>query len=223
MLSALPRRIQARLIAATERVALGLRDALYEAGKPISHVYFPLSGVMSLVIEMNDKATIEVGTIGNEGMVGTPILLGVDRSPTRAFSQVPGEVLKMKADTFKAVLAAHPQFRDRMERYMQSLVNLISQSTACNHAHSIEQRMCRWLLMCHDRVGSDQLLLTQEFLSQMLGVRRPSVTVVAGLLQQARLIEYSRGKITVLNRRGLESGSCECYEVVRTEYERLMG
>src|SRR5262249_23637303 len=189
----------------------------------IEHVYFPLSGVMSLVVQMADNATVEVGTIGNEGMVGTPVLLGVDRSPTKAFCQVPGECLRMSIAEFKQEIEAEDGvFRRLLNRYAQALINQISQSVGCNHLHSVEERTCRWLLMTHDRVGKDEFLLTQEFLAQMLGVRRSSVTVAAGLLEKAGLITYKRGRIRVLDRERLEQASCECYRIVSREYERLL-
>ena len=223
LLQALPEAARSGIEAASERVSLGLKAILYEPNAPITHVYFPLSGVMSLVIEMQDGEVVEVATVGNEGFVGSPVFLGTDRSPTKAFAQVPGEVLKVAVEDFKRELQEQPALHELIRRYTQALMNQISQSTACNHLHSIQERMCRWLLMTHDRVGADQFSLTQEFLSQMLGVRRASVTVVAGILQQARLIEYQRGRIKVLNRAGLEEGACECYRVVRDEYDRLLG
>jgi CRP-like cAMP-binding protein len=205
-----------------ERLSLEIRHHLLKRDAEISHVYFPLSGVMSLVIRMSDGIAVEVATIGNEGLVGTPVFLGADSSPTEAFCQVPGEVLKVPVAAFKRALADE-KVDDLVRRYTQALVNQISQSTACNHLHSVQERMCRWLLMTHDRVNGTDLNLTQEFLSQMLGVRRPSVTVVAGILQQAKLIEYRRGRIKILDRDGLEEGACECYRIVRDEFERLFG
>lgn len=178
---------------------------------------------MSLVIEMQNGGTVEVGTVGNEGMVGTPVFLGAERSPTKAFCQVPGECSRMPTAAFKKELAeADGILRQLISRYAQAMINQISQSVACNHLHSVEERTCRWLLMTHDRVGSDDFLLTQEFLAQMLGVRRSSVTVAAGLLEKAGLITYKRGRITVLDRERLEQASCECYQVVRREYDRLL-
>jgi CRP-like cAMP-binding protein len=172
---------------------------------------------------MRDGLAVEVGTIGNEGMVGTPVLLGADLSPTRAFAQVPGEALRMRTVLFKEEMQNGGPLPDLVRRYTQAMVNQISQSVACNHLHSVGQRMCRWLLMTHDWVGADEFPLTHEFLAQMLGVRRPSVSVVAGILQKAGLIRYHRGRITVLDRKGLEAASCECYEVVRKESDRLLG
>ena len=222
LLSEFPGGVRDELARQSVKLALGLRAQLFKPGEKIAHVYFPFSGVMSLVIRMRDGGAVELATVGNEGFVGHPILLGADRSPTEAFCQVSGEVLKVPVEAFRQALRDE-KVDDTMLRYTQALVNQISQSTACNQLHSVQERMCRWLLLTHDRVGSDEMHLTQEFLAQMLGVRRPSVTVVAGMLQQAKLIEYRRGRITVLDREGLEEGACECYEVVRKEFERLFG
>ena len=223
LLAALPKKEGARLRPLLEQVSFGLKEVVYEADRPIAHVLFPLSGVFSLVIEMeNGGGAVEVGTIGNEGLVGTPVFLGTEKSPMRAFCQVPGEGLRMTADDFRreAVGRAGP-LQELVRLSTQALVTQISQTVACNHLHSIQERMCRWLLMTHDRVGVDEFLLTQEFLAQMLGVRRPSVSVVAGLLQNAKLIQYVRGRMTIRNREGLEKEACECYEVVRREFDRL--
>jgi CRP-like cAMP-binding protein len=172
---------------------------------------------------MSDGLAVEAGTVGNEGMVGLPLYLGAETSPHRAFSQVPGEALRMRAGDFTAELARQGPLHAVLKRYNQALINQMAYSVACNRLHSVEERMCRWLLMTQDRVGAEQFPLTQEFLAQMLGVRRPSVTVVAGILQKAGLIVYSRGLITIRDRAGLEAASCECYRVVRDELDRLLG
>lgn len=224
LITALPKADRDRLLATRlEHVKLSLKEMLYDADAPITHVFFPLSGVMSLVVLMEDDRAVEVGTIGNEGMVGTPLFLASERSPTRALAQVPGEALRMRAEFFQEEMARGDAFQHLVRRYTQGMINQISQTVACNHLHSIEERMCRWLLLTHDRVGADEFPLTQEFLAQMLGVRRPSVTVVAGIVQQAGLISYRRGRITIINRKGLEAASCECYEVVKREFDRLLG
>lgn len=220
LLASLPERDAQQITANAQRLSLSLKDVLLEPNEPITHVHFPLSGVMSLVLD-TQEGSVEVATIGNEGMVGTPLLLGSDRSPTRGFCQVPGDVLRVSAEDFKAALLRSSALHDLLHRYTQALINQISQSVACNHMHPIEQRMCRWLCMTHDRVGIDEFSLTQEFLSQMLGVRRPSVTVVAGMLQKAGLIAYNRGRISVIDREALEAGACECYRTVRDEFDRL--
>jgi CRP-like cAMP-binding protein len=223
LIARLPQDERERLSSALDVVALGVKHQVAEPGKPFTHVYFPLSGVISFVLELQDGAVVEVGTVGNEGMVGLPVLLGAQESPTRVFSQVAGEAARMKSDAFAEHLKGAPALDRLLHRYAQTMMNQITQTAACNHAHAIEQRMCRWLLMTHDRVGQDEFALTQEFLAQMLGVRRPSVTVVAGMLQQAGFIRYSRGRMTIVNREGLEASSCECYRIVRRETERLLG
>jgi CRP-like cAMP-binding protein len=223
LLAALPRAEYARLRPHLKKVSLPLKDILYEANGPIPHVFFPLNGVVSLVIIMDGGVSLEVGTIGNEGIVGTPIFLGSASSPTRAISQVPGEALRMETKVFQDEIRRRGSLYGLVQRYTQAMINQISQSTVCNHRHSVEKRMCRWLLMSHDRVGIDEFQLTQEFLAQMLGVRRPTVSAVAGILQKAGLITYHRGRMTVLDRKGLEAASCECYEVVAKELDRLLG
>jgi CRP-like cAMP-binding protein len=223
LLSALPAAVYRRVEPSLERVSLEPKDLLYDGNAVIEHVYFPLSGVVSLVLEMKDRSIVEIATIGNEGMVGTPVFLGAERSPTRAVSQVPGPSLRMSVADFKEHIAAPDGIlHDRIARYQQALINQISQSVACNHLRAIEERAARWLLMTHDRVSSDEFPLTQEFLSQMLGVRRPSVTIATGILETAGLITYKRGRITVLDREGLEGACCECYRTVKAEYDRLV-
>jgi CRP-like cAMP-binding protein len=205
-----------------EKVSIAPEQVLYEVDTPITHVWFPISGVVSLAVTMKNDAMVEVATIGNEGLVGLSLTLGIDRSLTKALGQVPGEAMKMRADAFKQALQEHSELRDMVQRYTVAMINQITQSTACNHLHTVQERMCRWLLMTHDRVGEDEFKLTQEFLALMLGVRRPSVTVSAGKLQKAALIRYQHGRIRVLDRAGLEAKSCECYEVVRREFDRLL-
>lgn len=155
-------------------------------------------------------------------MVGIPILLGADRTVGQAIVQVAGDALRMKADIFKKQVTPNSSLHNLLLHYTLALINLISQSVACNRRHSVEERCCRWLLTCQDRVQTNEFALTQEFLSQMLGVRRSSVSVVAAILQRAGLISYSRGKMTILDREGLESASCECYRIVKKEFERLL-
>jgi CRP-like cAMP-binding protein len=223
LLAALPRDESKRLRPKLEKVSLPLRQILYEADGSISHVFFPLYGVVSLVILIDQGVSLEVGTIGNEGMVGTPVFLGSDRSPTRAISQVEGEAMRMETKFFQEEMQRAGPLHGLVQRFTQAMINQISQSTVCNHRHSVHKRMCRWLLMSHDRVGTDEFHLTQEFLAQMLGVRRPTVTAVARKLQLDGLIAYHRGQLTVLDRKGLEAASCECYKVVTKELDRLLG
>jgi CRP-like cAMP-binding protein len=222
LLATLPRHNYDRLLPHLEKVSLPLKDVLYEANGPITHVYFPLTGVVSLVI-MDGGFTLEVGVIGNEGMVGTPVFLGADRSPTKAIVQIPGEALRTEVKVFQKEMRRDGPLHDLVQRYTQTMINQISQSIVCNHRHSVEKRMCRWLLMSHDRMGADEFPLTHEFLAQMLGVCRPTLTAAAGSLQTAGLIRYHRGRVTILDRKGMEAASCECYGVVAEELDRLLG
>jgi CRP-like cAMP-binding protein len=222
LLSALSRDLQIRLLPRMEKVTLSVRQLLFEAGEPITHVYFPLSGSMSLIIGLNGGDSVEIATVGNEGMVGTAVFLGADRGPMRAVCQVAGQALKMRSENFRHAIAEHPDLAEAVRRFTHGMINQISQTTACNQVHTVQQRMCRWLLMTHDRVGADEFHLTQELLAQMLGVRRPSVTVAAGLLQKHGLISYQRGRIRVADRAGLEAASCACYETVRQDIDRLL-
>jgi CRP-like cAMP-binding protein len=171
---------------------------------------------------MDDGGTVEAGTIGNEGLVGVSVVLGADRSPVDAFTQIPGDYLRMATEAFRQELDRNGGFAAVMRRHAEAFYSQVAQSTACNRLHPVEQRLCRWLLMTHDRVGAEHLALTQEFLAIMLGVRRSTVTIAAGMLQKAGLITYHRGSIDVLDRIGLEEGSCECYARVRKQYERLL-
>lgn len=206
-----------------ERLPLEYRQSLYGADKTIEFVYFIETGVGSLVNTMANGQAAEVGTIGNEGVVGLPIVLGDDRAPTSVYVQVPGVGLRMKASLFKRELARSPAMQVVMLRYVHALFNQVAQSAACNHFHSLEQRCCRWLLMTRDRMGSDEFLLTQEFLAMMLGVQRSGVSIAAGGLQRAGLITYKRGNVAILDRRGLKKLSCECNDVSRKEFDRLLG
>lgn len=221
-MAALPRDEYERLLPDLETVSMTLKQAIYRPNEPIEYVYFPNTGVISLLILMEDGSAVEVGTVGNEGMGGLPLFLGAERIPGLAISQVPGEAMRMKADVFKREVTPGSPLHYTLQRYTQTLFNQISQTAACNRLHSVEERCCRWLLMTHDRVGKNDFPLTQEFLSEMLGVRRASVSVVAATLQRAGFIRYSRGKITILDREGLESASCECYKIVKAEFERLL-
>ena len=223
LLDSLPRADIERLRPHLEAVSVEIRHVVYEPDGPITHVYFPTSCVISLVTYLDDGTSVEMATIGLEGMVGLPIFLGSDTMPSRAFGQVAGEALRIEAAAFRAEIKRNGPLVRVLNRYTQALFNQVAQTTACNRVHLLEQRCARWLLQTHDRVGSDQFSLTQEFLAQMLGVRRPGVSAAAGLLQKAGLIRYARGRITVLDRSGLESASCECYRVIKREFDRLLG
>jgi CRP-like cAMP-binding protein len=223
LLGLLPPSDYERLRPHLQRIPLEYRQSLYRAHKAIGFVYFIETGVGSLVNTMANGEAAEVGTIGNEGMVGLPLVWGDDRAPTSVYVQVPGVGLRIKSTLFTRELARSASMRTVMLRYGHAFFNQVAQSAACNHFHSIEQRCCRWMLMTHDRMQSDQFLLTQEFLAMMLGVQRTGVTGAAGGLQRAGLIRYKRGNVTILDRRGLERLSCECYRVSKKEFDRLLG
>lgn len=223
LLELLPQEDFDRLQARFHRVTFEYKLPLYEAHKPIDFVYFPTSGVISLVSTMTDGSAAEVGTIGNEGVVGLPIILGDRFGPTNVYVQVPGAGLRLEAGFFRQAAEHSGAMRTVMLRYAHALFNQVAQTAACTHFHSIEQRCCRWLLMTHDRVQSEQFLLTQEFLGMMLGVQRTSVTLVANQLKEQKLIDYHRGHVTILDRTGLEKNSCECYAVSKREFDRLLG
>jgi cAMP-binding proteins - catabolite gene activator and regulatory subunit of cAMP-dependent protein kinases len=205
-----------------EQVALDLNDSIYEANVPISHVHFPTRGIISMV-SVSDEGTVEVGTVGREGMAGIPVLLQAEAMATRAFVQVKGASLRMSAADFQQALSESAPFARLMFRYAQALFDQVAQSVACNRLHTLEERCARWLLMAHDRVGADDLALKQQFLAEMLGVHRPAVTLAAGALQKAGLIRSRRGVITVLDRDGLEAASCACYRIARASMDRLAG
>ena len=203
---------------------LELKDLLLEQGKRIYNVYFPITAVASLLNLVEDTSGIEIATVGNEGLVGLSLSWGIDTLNPREFAQcqVPGDALVMDAETFASKVSGDGELTWLVHRYTQAFVTQIGQQVACNGLHTIEERCARWMLLTHDRVGSDEFPLTQEFLAQMLGVRRPSVTVVAGVLQQAGFIRFRRGRITITDRRGLESASCACYGVLREVFDRLV-
>ncbi len=223
ILAALPKAVYKRIVPHMERVLLENGQFAYDVDKPIKFVYFPLTGVFSLVTFMEDGEGVEVATIGNEGMVGLPLFLGVDRTSGKAFTQVPGDSLRMTAAVFKKQIRRQGPLTQRLQLYTQALMVQISQGMACNGKHSIRQRCARWLLMTHDRIGAETFSLSQEFLALMLGVRRGGVNKVATELKQAGLIQYSRGVIRILKRKELEDTSCECYRVIKREFDRLLG
>ena len=222
LLSMLPEDDRQRLVDSMQRLDTRHGDTLFRQHEPISAVDFPLHGVLSVVVVMEDGGVAEVGTVGNEGMAGIPLVMGIDHSPARAFYQVPGSAYRMPAQAFRAEMDKEGAFAKIMRLYAQAFLNQVSQSAACNRLHPVEQRLCRWILMSHDRSDGDRIALTQEFLAQMLGVRRATVSVAAGALQKAGMIRYNRGIIHVLDRERLEQSSCECYAVVRGEFERLL-
>lgn len=222
LLGLLSRKDYERLSPHLRSVRLEYRQSLYRSHKSIRYVYFIETGVGSLVNTMANGDATEVGTIGNEGLVGLPIILGDDRAPTAVYVQVPGVGLRISAASFEAALARSASMRTVMLHYTHAFFNQVAQSAACNQFHSLEQRCCRWLLMTRDRMQSDTFLLTQEFLAMMLGVQRTGVSIAAGALQRAGLIQYKRGEVVILNRRGLEHRSCECYRISKLEFDRLL-
>jgi CRP-like cAMP-binding protein len=225
LLGMVPEAERARMASDFELVELSIKQVLYRENEPIEHVYFPLTGVLSLVSQMDDGRAIEVVTIGNEGMAGLPVFLQAEvTSAHRVFSQIPGRSLRMSAARFSDFITSGDNggLHLVMNRYAQALISMIARAVACNAVHSVQQRACRWLLTTHDRAGTHEFVLTQEFLGQMLGVTRASVNEVARDLQDAGAIDYSRGRITILNREELASRSCECYAVVRSELDRLL-
>ena len=216
LLAALPAEVLQRLSPALELLPLVLKEILHRPGDPIEYVYFPGAGFVSELTVLESGDMVEVATIGREGMVGIFASDGEERAPSLSMVQAAIDVCyRLRATVFREEMDRRGAFHQLMTRYMHAHVGLIMQSTACNAMHSVEQRLARWLLMAHDRVGLDDFPLTQEFLAMMLGVSRPSVTIVAGTLQKAGLITYHRGHLKIVNREELEAASCECYRVVR--------
>lgn len=221
LLDVLPAVEQRELLPGLAMVALPMKRVLFEPEHAINAVHFPLDGVVSLVTPLKEGAIVEVATVGNEGVVGVPLVSGGSLA-VRAISQVPGKALRMDAGAFIAHLEQVDRFRHVVESYTQALFGQISQAAACNRLHSNEERLSRWLLMSHDRVGTDTFPITHEFLGQMLGSRRATVTLSAGLLQAAGIIRYHRGRVTILDRAQLEAVSCECYAVIKSALERAL-
>jgi len=197
-------------------------ELLLDVFQPIDRLYFPIQGVISTVATFEDGSVVEMATTGNEGMVTIAAALSSDTAINRSIVQVPGRALVMDYADFRRAQKEFPSFRETLLIYAQAFMAQTMQSVACNGVHSVEERAARWLLMTHDRCGSDSFALTQEYLAEMLGVSRPAVSIVAGTLQRAGLISYKRGVITVRDRAGLESASCECYRAIRTQYERRL-
>ena len=219
VLAALPKAEIDRLAPYLSPVTLKLRTQLLD-GK-VDHAYFLEEGLASVVLSLEDGSTVEVGVIGIDGVVGLPILLGAESMPGETFIQVTGSGYRIDAKRLKNEFERNGKLRDHLQKYL--LANLIqsAQNAACNRLHTISERLARWLLTCHDRVQSDRLPLTHEFLSQMLGAPRSTVTLAAGMLHQAGLIDYSRGHVNITNRQKLEDAACECYRTVRAEFNRL--
>lgn len=221
LISRLSREEQNRFLQHCEPTELVFGDILCEPDQPIQYVYFPLAGFISLVISMEGHQPLEVGLIGNEGMLGATLALEVADAPLKAVVQGSGSALRMTAARFQHELRNSPSMLSTLNRYLYVLVMQLSQTAACTHFHEIEPRLARWLLMTHDRAHADHFHLTQEYLADMLGVRRSSITIAAGKLQQQKLISYIRGEINILDRKALEAASCACYNVLNDHYVRL--
>jgi CRP-like cAMP-binding protein len=221
ILAALPERDFERLRSHLEPVELPLGSALYEAGSRVRHLYFPTSGIVSLLQVMADGATAEIAVVGSEGVVGIAMFMGGETTPSRAVVQSVARAYSMSADVLKSEFGRGGQLQYLLLRYTQALITQMSQTAVCNRHHSVEQQLCRWLLMSIDRLGKNELIMTQELIANMLGVRREGVTAAASSLQRAGSIHYVRGRIEVIDRGELENRVCECYGVVKKEYARL--
>jgi CRP-like cAMP-binding protein len=222
LLNALPKAELDRLTPYLEPVPLERRMVAYDPLKPITHVYFIESGVISIVSVMRDRSAIETATIGCEAMIGLPAYLGVDSVPEQAFVQVPGEAYRVDVPTFRSLVREMPTLSQLLNRFAVCIFTLAAQCSGCNRVHTMEERCARWLLMVHDRMPGDEFELTQDFLSQMLGVRRATVSETASQLQAAGLISYSRGHVVIVDRAGLERTACECYGIIQSTFARLL-
>ncbi|MBD1925376.1 Crp/Fnr family transcriptional regulator [Trichocoleus sp. FACHB-90] len=223
LLAALPVAEYQRLFPNLDHVSLSLKQVLQEVGEPIEYVYFPQNAIVSALTTMADGSMIEVGLVGKDGVTGIPAALGDNIAATNAIVQAAGSGMRMKASVLKTEFERGGVLQSLLLRYMQAQHAFVTQNAACNRLHHLETRLARWLLLACDRVGSNELPMTHEFMSQMLGVRRAGVTEAANALQQSGLIRYKRGKVIILNRQELEAATCECYEIINGEYARLLG
>ena len=223
LLAALPTDEYERLVPNLQQVSFSLGEVVYEFGGHLDYVYFPTTSIVSLLYTMENGSSAEMGLTGNDGVVGIALFMGGGTMPNRAVVQSAGAAIRMKAKVLQDEFAAGGKFQQLLLRYTQALITQISQTAVCNRLHSVEQQLCRWLLLSHDRVKSDELIMTQELIADMLGVRREGVTVAAGRLQDEGAISYVRGHIKILNRQKLEESVCECYRVVKDEFDRLLG
>jgi CRP-like cAMP-binding protein len=222
LLNALPAADYERIASHLELVSMGLGDVLYESGGQLRHVCFPTTSIISLLYVMEDGASAEIAIVGNEGILGISLFMGSESTPSRALVQSAGHGYRLKADLIKNEFGRFGPMMHLLLRYTQALITQMAQIAVCNRHHSVDQQLCRWLLLSLDRLASNELTMTQELIANMLGVRREGVTEAAGKLQDAGLIRYRRGTIIVLDRKGLEARACECYQVVRTEFDRLL-
>ena len=222
ILASLPSAEYERLLPRLKEVNLIRGDILYNPGDQIDYVYFPNSGIVSLVTLLSEGESVEVGVVGSEGMIGIPIVLGDDRAPVQAVVQIDGKLMKLAADVLAEELKHDGELRILLQRFIAFSMQQTAQTAACTRNHRIVQRLAFWLLTCQDRIGGNRLKLTQDFIAEMLGTRRAGVSEAAMTLQSMNLIQYARGDIRVLDRPGLEEFSCECYRVVRNEFDRLL-
>jgi CRP-like cAMP-binding protein len=222
LLAALPASDFQRLEPHLELVSMKLGDVLYEPGDRLRHVYFPTTSIVSLLYVMEDGASAEIAIVGNEGILGISLFMGGETTPSRAVVQSAGYGFRLKAQALKSEFGRFGPTLHLLLRYTQALITQMAQTAVCNRHHSVDQQLCRWLLLSLDRLASNELSMTQELIANMLGVRREGVTEAAGKLQDVGLIRYRRGRITVIDRPGLEARSCECYQVVKTELDRLL-
>ncbi len=222
LLNALPEDVRERLFPHLESVQMPLGEVLYESGSELHYVYFPTTSIVSLLYVMEDGASAEIAVVGNEGILGIALFMGGETTPSRAIVQSAGYGFRLKAQLLKDEFNRAGPLMHLLLRYTQALITQMSQTAVCNRHHSVHQQLCRWLLMSLDRLPSNELTMTQELIANMLGVRREGVTEAAGKLQGAGLILYNRGHITVLDRPGLEAQACECYQVVKKEFDRLL-
>ncbi len=222
LLDALPAEVYARMLPNLEAVDMPLGKVLYESGELLSYVYFPTDCIVSLLYVMENGSPAEIAVIGNEGIVGLALFMGGETTPNRAVVQSAGRAYRLSSAKVKKEFGLNGPLLRLLLRYTQALITQMSQTAVCNRHHSLDQQLCRWLLLSLDRLDSNHLVMTQELIANMLGVRREGVTVAAGHLQEAGLIAYQRGHITVLNRPGLEKRVCECYQVVKLEFDRLL-
>jgi CRP-like cAMP-binding protein len=222
LLAALPDTEWQRWLPTLEPIDMPLGQVLYESGKTLTHVYFPTTSIVSLLYVMENGASAEIAVVGNEGIVGISLFMGGGSTPSRAVVQSAGRGLRLAAQTMKDEFDKNGLVLHLLLRYTQALITQMAQTAVCNRHHSLDQQLCRWLLLSLDRLQGDELVMTQELIANMLGVRREGVTEAALSLQQAGLIRYARGRISVLDRPGLEKRTCECYAVVKKEYHRLL-
>ena len=222
LLEALPEDVYNRLLPNLEPVSMPLGDVVYESGIQMRHVYFPTTSIVSLLYVMEDGASAEIAIVGNEGVVGVSLFMGGESTPSRAVVQSAGEAYRLPGRLLKSEFERGGPLQHLLLRYTQALLTQMAQTAVCNRHHTLDQQFCRWLLLSVDRLPSDELIMTQELIANMLGVRREGVTEAAGNVQKAGLIKYQRGHITVLDRPGLEARVCECYAVVKKEFSRLL-